>query len=137
MRKILGLFVVLLALAFAAETVTFDANWASNPLFNVVNETPFGIELVFSSHQLVIEEQVLDGVVHQSFGVPAVFIVEPGVPNLAGATRYVAVPQGARAQVVIVVVRTEVYHDIEVAPASNIPKDNDDAPLYYEKDMAI
>ena len=137
MHKTLGLFVVLLALGYAAEVVTFDANWASNPLFNVVNETPFGLELVFSSHQMVIEEQVLDGVVHKSFGVPSVFIAEPGRPNLAGATRYVAVPQGARVQVVILDVRTEVYHDIEVAPASNIPKDDDDAPLYYEKDMAI
>ena len=137
MRKTLGLFVILLALGYAAEVVTFDANWASNPLFNVVHETPFGLELVFSSHQVVIEDQEIDGVVMKSFGVPSVFIAEPGVPNLAGATRYVAVPQGARVQVVILDVRTEVYHNIEVAPASNIPKDNDDAPLYYEKDMAI
>ena len=137
MRKTLGLFVVLLALGFAAETVTFDANWASNPLYNVVSQTPFGVEIVFSSHQVVIEEQVLDGVVHKSFGVPGVFIAEPGRPNLGGVSRYVAVPQGARAQVVILDVRTEVYHNIEVAPASNIPRDDDDAPLYYEKDMAI
>jgi hypothetical protein len=129
--------VVLLALGFAAETVTFDANWASNPLFNVVNETPFGIELVFSSHQVVIEEQVLDGVVHQIFGVPSVFVPTPGRPNLGGASRYVAVPQGARAQVVILDVRTEVYQNIEVAPAPNIPRDDDDSPLRYEKDMGI
>ncbi|MGB3478550.1 MAG: C25 family cysteine peptidase, partial [bacterium] len=137
MRKMICVLLLLLICGFAAETVTFDANWASNPLFNVINQTPSGVELVFSSHQVVIEDQVLDGVVQKSFGVPAVFIAEPGVPNLGGVSRYVAVPQGARAQVVILDVRTEVYHNIEVAPASNIPPDNDNSPLRYEKDMAI
>ncbi|MGB3340995.1 MAG: C25 family cysteine peptidase [bacterium] len=137
MRKTLGLFVILLALGFAAETVTFDANWASNPLFNVINQTPSGVELVFSSHQVVIEDQLLDGVVQKSFGVPSVFIAEPGVPNLNAVSRYVAMPEGAQARVHIIDSRTEVYHNIEVAPAPNIPRDDDDSPLVYEKDMAI
>lgn len=137
MRKTLGLFVVLLALGYAAETVTFDANWASNPLFNVVNQTGFGVDLVFSSHQIVIEEQEIDGVVMKSFGVPAVFLPDEGVPNVTGATRYVALPQGADVRVTVVDMRTEVYHNIEVAPAPNIPKGNDDRPLRYEKDMSI
>ncbi|MBE0434074.1 hypothetical protein IBX73_11505, partial [candidate division WOR-3 bacterium] len=33
--------------------------------------------------------------------------------------------------------RTEVYQDIEILPAPNIPFEHDDTPLRYEKDMTI
>jgi hypothetical protein len=137
MRKVLGCVVVLLALGYAARTLNFEDNWASNPLFSVVQETPFSLELVFSTQQVVIEDQDIDGVVMSSYGVPAVFLPDEGAPNLTGATRYVAMPQGARAQVVILDERTEVYHGVEVAPAPNIPLGNDDRPLRYEKDAVI
>jgi hypothetical protein len=137
MRKTLGLFVVLLALGFAAETVTFDANWASNPLFNVVSESRAGIDIIFSMHEMVIEEQEIDGIPMKSFGVPAVFLPAPGAPNLNGACRYVALPQGAQAKVTILDARTQVYHNVEVAPAPNYPLEVDDSPLKYEKNMAI
>jgi hypothetical protein len=137
MRKTLGLFVVLLALGFAAETVTFDANWASNPLFNVVSESRAGIDIIFSMHEMVIDEQMIDGVAMKSFGVPGVFLPYEGVPNLNGACRYVALPQGAQAKVTILDARTQVYHNVEVAPAPNYPLEVDDSPLKYEKNMAI
>jgi len=49
----------------------------------------------------------------------------------------VAVPQGARAEVVLLDYRTEVYQGVEVLPAPNIPFETDDSPLRYEKDMAV
>ncbi|UCD04886.1 MAG: hypothetical protein JSV98_07120, partial [candidate division WOR-3 bacterium] len=64
-------------------------------------------------------------------------ILEAGTPSLAGATRYVAIPQGARVEVVLLDYRTEVYQNVEVLPAPNIPLETDDKPLRYEKDMAI
>ena len=39
MRKILIITVLLLTVSFADEVVTFDNNWADNPLFNVNYET--------------------------------------------------------------------------------------------------
>jgi len=139
MRKIAGLMVLLfsVSLALTSEVVTFDGNWAQNPLFNVVSESPAGIEFIFSMHQMVTEEQVIDGVPMKSFGVPGVFLPAEGVPNLSGVNRYIAVPQGATPQVTIIASRKEVYYNVEVAPAPNYPKDNDKSPLRYEKDMSI
>ncbi|UCG90974.1 MAG: hypothetical protein JSV97_07755 [candidate division WOR-3 bacterium] len=136
MHKMVSI-VLLSTIGFAAEVVTFDDNWGEHSLFNVVSERPRSLEIVFSMHTMVIDEQTIDGVVMRSFGVPAVFLPYPGVPNLTGASRYVAVPQGATAQVKILDTRIEVYRGVEVAPAPNIPRNNDDSPLRYEKNMSI
>ena len=136
-KKVLFMMVLLLGVSFAAEIVTFDNNWASNPLFNVISETSTGIQVVFSMHEMVIEEQLIDGVAMKSFGVPTVSIPDEGAPNLTGISRYIAIPRGAQAIITILDSRTEVYHNVEVAPAPNIPRDGDDAPLRYVKDMEI
>jgi len=138
MRKILIITVLLLTVSFADEVVTFDNNWADNPLFNVNYETPSGIEIVFSMHQMVVAEMEIDGTMMKNFGVPGIFLPnDEGAPNLAGTGRYIAIPQGAEARVTVLGSRTEVYHNVEVAPAFNIPRDNDDSPIRYEKDMKI
>ncbi|NOR16776.1 T9SS type A sorting domain-containing protein [candidate division WOR-3 bacterium] len=136
-KKVLFIMVLLLAVSFADEVVTFDNNWASNPLFNVVSETSTGLQVVFSMHEMTIEEQLIDGVPMKSFGVPTVSIPDEGAPNLTGISRYIAIPQGAQAIVTILDSRTEVYHNVEVAPAPNIPVETDDAPLRYVKNMEI
>ncbi len=137
-KKVLFIMVLLLGVSFAAEVVTFDNNWASKPLFNVDYETPMGIEITFSIHEMVIEETEINGISMKNFGIPGVFLPnDEGAPNLAGTGRYIAIPQGARAQITILGSRTEVYHNVEVAPAFNIPRDNDDSPIRYEKDMKI
>jgi hypothetical protein len=124
-------------MAIASETIEFSDNWASQPLYTVVSQSPGGVDLVFSMHEMVIEEQLIDGVLMKSFGVPAVFIAEPGKPNLNAVSRYIALPEGAQVRVTIVDSRTEVLQGIEVAPAPNIPRDDDDSPLVYERDMAV
>ncbi|MCK4421320.1 hypothetical protein KAW48_05930, partial [candidate division WOR-3 bacterium] len=137
MRRILILICLLPVLGFA-EAVTFDNNWAENPLFSVISENPAGIEVVFSTHMIVIEETEIDGILMKTFGVPGVFLPnDEGAPNLAGAGRYIAIPQGAEATFTILDSRIEIYHNVEVAPAPNIPSDSDDSPLRFEKNMEI
>ena len=137
MRRIFSFLMLLGTVGVAAEVVTYDNNWAQKPLFTLVSEAPAGVEIVFSMHELVVDEMELDGVLMKTFGVPGVFIPEQGVPNLTGLSRYVAIPQEAQVRVTILDARTEVYQNIEVAPAPNIPRENDDRPLRYEKDMSI
>jgi len=130
--------VVLLSSSFLfGEVLHFDGSWGRNPLFNMVYESPSGVELIFSMHEMVIAEMQIDGVEMKSFGVPGVFIPEEGTPNLTGVSRYIAIPQGSQVRVTILGSRTEVYHNVEVAPAPNIPLESDKSPLRYEKDMSI
>ncbi len=138
MHRLIGIILLLSLFCFAAEIVTFDNNWAHSHLFNVVSETPSGLEIIFSIKKMVIEETDIDGVPMKTFGVPGIFIPNnEGAPNLAGTGRYIAIPQGAQAVATIIASRTEVYQDVEITPAPNIPRDTDNSPLRYEKNMMI
>jgi hypothetical protein len=137
MHRLLVVTMLLVAAAFAVQVVPFDGSWGQDPQFNIVSETRSGMELVFSLHEMLIEDVAIDGVPMQSYGFASIYIPQAGAPSLGGATRYIAIPQGARAQVTIVDFRREVYPGVEVAPAPNIPREDDDSPLRYEKDMAI
>jgi len=135
--KYLCFLMLLLTAGFAARVVTFDDNWGQDPQFNIMSDTWSGMEIVFSLHEMLIEDMEIDGVPMQSYGFSSIYIPQTGAPSLGGATRYIAIPQGAQAQVTIIDSRTEVYQGIELLPAPNIPREPDASPLRYEKDMAI
>lgn len=139
MKKGLIILVILMVVSFPANRViNFTNNWGRYPLFNVVSSRADGIDIIFSIHRIVIEEIEIDGEVMQVYGVPGIFLPnDAGAPNLAGTGRYIAIPKGARAEVKILDARTEVYHNVEIAPAPVLPFENDDSPLKYEKDMQI
>jgi hypothetical protein len=138
MQKLSILLMLLLTVAFADKVITFENNWGQYPLFNVISETPSGMEIVFSIHDMVVEDMNIDGISMQNFGVPGILLFgEEGAPNLAGTGRYIAIPQGAQAQLTILGARTEIYHNVDVAPNPNVPNQNDDSPLRYEKNMDI
>ncbi|UCG30211.1 MAG: hypothetical protein JSV53_12065, partial [candidate division WOR-3 bacterium] len=101
MQKVLVSLALIISLSFAVQTVSFEGSWGDYPQFNVVSETRAGLEIVFSLHELLIEDMALDGVPMQSYGLASVYVPQAGAPSLGGATRYVAVPQGARVEVVL------------------------------------
>jgi len=137
MHKYLFAMTMLLTVGFATQVVSFGDSWGENPQFNIISETRSGMEVVFSLHELLIEDVDIDGVPMKSYGLASIYIPQVGAPSLGGATRYVAVPQGAQVQLTLVGARTEVYQGVEIAPAPNIPRENDDSPLRYEKDMKV
>jgi hypothetical protein len=138
MQKLTCLLVLLCTAGFSAEVVNYDANWGQNPLFNVISESPNGMEIVFSTHTIVIEDIEVDGVPMQTFGVPGIHLFnDEGAPNLAGTGRYIAIPEGATARITILDSRTETYHGVKIAPAPVLPLDTDDSPLKYKKNNSI
>jgi len=138
MKKLMLLGLLMVAAGFASsQVVKFEGCWGEHSLMNLELQSPSGMEIVFSMPEMVIEEQAIDGTSMSAYGVPAVFIAEPGVPNLGGVSRWIALPQGATAQVTILDYRREIINGVDIAPAPNIPADNNDAPLKYEKNMRI
>ncbi len=138
MRKIAALMAVILSAGFCTELVTYSDSWGAHPLFNKVNETPGGVEIVFSIHEMIVEDIVVDNEQMQVFGIPGIFLfTDEGAPNLAGTGQYIAIPQGAQAQVTILDARTEVMQNVDVAPSPQIPRETDTDPLHYVKDKDI
>ncbi|MGB3340550.1 MAG: C25 family cysteine peptidase [bacterium] len=128
----------LLSTALPAEIITFNSNWHTYPGFGIISETPSGIEVVFSLKKMTIEDIEVNGISMKTVSIPGVILPNnEGAPNLPGMGRYIAIPQHAQAKVTILSKQIEVYHNIDIAPAPNIPLETDTMPLLYKEDMAI
>ena len=120
-----------------AETITFSDSWGQNG-FNLTESGNSGVEIIFSIPQMELFEIEIDGAMMHAVGIPGVILPNnAGAPNLPGTGRYIALPEGAAAEFQIVDYRTEVFYNIDLAPAPVIPRGNDDSPLKYSKDPAI
>ena len=128
---------LMISIPALGEVITFDDAWNEQG-FQLWQESPAGVDVSFSIQQMVIEEMVVDGQLMKNVLIPGIMLPnDAGAPNLPGTGRYIAIPEGARANVEIVSSRIEVYTDLELAPAPVIPLDTDDSPLDYTKNMSI
>ncbi len=97
-----------------------------------------GVELRFEMAAFGMEPVSIDGQEYRKVTLPGVFLPnDAGAPDLPGISRFVAIPQGAEAVLEIVSARTQTFQDVLVSPAPVIPRENDDSPLIYEKNLAI
>ena len=120
-----------------AKSVTFNDSWGRAG-FNLVSQNSSGIEVVYSVEEMFLEDLLIDGQTMQMVYLPGVFLPNnAGAPNLPGCGRYVAIPCGSSVRMSIIGYRTELYRDIDLAPAPPIPFDTDDSPAVYQKDMSI
>ncbi|TKJ39118.1 hypothetical protein CEE37_11915 [candidate division LCP-89 bacterium B3_LCP] len=120
-----------------AEVITFQDNWGSAG-FNLIGHDGGSVEIVFSVPGIQLEDMDINGERMQNVMIPGVILPNnAGAPNLPGMGRFVAIPQGSWAELVVVDYRTEVFHDINIAPAFEIPLGTYDGPLHYEKDLDI
>lgn len=97
-----------------------------------------GVELGYAMGSFGLEPVDIQGATYQKVTLPGVILPnDPGAPDLAGLGRFVAIPQGAVATVEIIAQQIEVYPGVAIAPAPVLPREGDDGPLVYEKDLAI
>jgi hypothetical protein len=132
-----AVFAIAAASSAFSEVVTYNDSW-SDAGFNLTSQSPSGVEVVFSIEKMNIQDLIVDGQTMKVVGIPGVFLPNnAGAPNLPGSGRFIAIPQGATANVQILSSRVEVIEDIEIAPAPPIPLETDDSPPIYKKDPSI
>jgi hypothetical protein len=142
MNRIMRAFAVLcfigsLSSIASAEVITFQNCW-SDPGFNLIHQDVHEVEIVFSVPSIQVMDLDINGETMQGVAIPGVILPnDAGAPNLPAMSRYIAIPQGARAELVIVDYRTETYHDMDIAPAFEIPLNTDNSPLKYWKNSDI
>lgn len=141
MRKIIFcfkfLFLVILLYSINQKEITYHDTW-SEAGFNLNRISGSGVGITFSIDVFSLEDVRINGEDLQSVILPNTFLQnEAGAPNLPGNGRFLALPQGSIASLRIVSSRTEVFHNVELAPAPRIPWDTDEGPLDYSKDLSI
>jgi hypothetical protein len=108
------------------------------PGITLVSQGPSGVEIHYGMDHFAIEPVTINGENLQAISLSGVFIPnDAGAPDLPSIGKYIALPQGATASLEVVAMRTRIFHDIEVAPAPVIPRESDDSPLVYNKDLSI
>ena len=111
---------------------------SGKPGMNIVDSQPNGVEVVYSIPDFSMEDLMVNGVAMKSISLPGTFLFnDEGMPNLPGKGGYIAIPQGATAKLRIVSQRTDVIHNVEIAPAPRIPLENDNKPLNYTPNPAV
>ncbi|MBI5404309.1 MAG: T9SS type A sorting domain-containing protein [Ignavibacteriae bacterium] len=123
--------------AHSQQVYDYNNNWGING-FSINNQNSSGVELNFSVNKLFIEDVNVDGINMKAAKISGIFLPnEAGMPDLAGTGRYLAVPEGATVTYRIVSYKTEVIKDIDIAPAPELPLDNDPNPLKYTKNQSV
>ena len=131
MRKFTFLLVALLFTAISMSAQQFNyPDVVGKPGFTLVDSRANSVQVIFSVPSFSMEDQMINGITMKNVSLPGTFLFnDAGMPNLPGNGKYIAIPQGATPKVNIISQRTEVFHQVEIAPAPSLPLDNDDRPL--------
>ncbi|MEO0260629.1 MAG: C25 family cysteine peptidase [candidate division WOR-3 bacterium] len=138
-NKDIIIFIILLWTgSLIAKIIRFSDVNAKPGLF-LLSQSVSGVELEFNMPSVRIEDADINGEVMQVVSSPGIllFFGKEGAPNTPGLSRYIAIPKGSVAKVRIIEEKKEIFRDINLIPMHNIPLENDNSPLRYEKDMSI
>jgi hypothetical protein len=140
MKRTTLFIVVLVALAsmvFASQVIEYNDSW-SDAGFSLEQRNSSGVTVNYSIKKFSLTDIRIEGENMVNVLLPDVMLQNnEGAPNLAGGGQLVALPQGSYAKLNIISKRTEIFSNVEVAPAPRIPLDTDDSPLEYNRDQAI
>lgn len=120
-----------------SQTYSYRDNLYSEG-FRLKSQDPGKISITFSIREFSLDDLEYRGEAMKTVRLADHFLPgDEGAPGLPGSARYIAIPQGSVPVLHIKYSRTEIYPDVEIAPAPRIPADIDDRPVEYKKDAAI
>jgi hypothetical protein len=120
-----------------ADNYSYEDSWGKAG-YTIENQNSNKVIVNYSIENFVLQSTQINGESMMSLELPDVFLPnDAGAPNLPGNGRYIAIPQGAIANLSILSYRTETFENIDLAPAPRIPWDTEEGPLDYTKDMTI
>ena len=140
MKRTTLFIVVLVALAnmvFASQVIEYNDSW-SNAGFSLEQRSNSSVKVNYSIKEFSLTDIRINGENMVNVLLPDVLLQnDEGAPNLAGGGRLIALPQGASAKLNIISQRTEIFSNVEIAPAPRIPLDTDDSPLEYSRNQTV
>ncbi|MBN1634267.1 MAG: T9SS type A sorting domain-containing protein [Ignavibacteria bacterium] len=129
-------FFVFVSSSFGQE-IKYRDSWGSDG-FTLKSQNPSRVEINFSINTLFLNDVNVKGQTMKAVAIAGAFLPnDEGMPDLAGMSRFIAIPQGANVKYRIINSRTEKYTGIEVAPAPRIPWETESGPLDYNKNSNV
>ncbi|MCP4546280.1 MAG: T9SS type A sorting domain-containing protein [bacterium] len=130
------LFLLPFSVAEAAD-ITYADSWGAQGL-TIQEDRSSGLTLVYSLEQWQLSQSDITGdLLHNVAIQDALLPNDAGAPDLPGQSYFIALPNGATAHMEIVDFRTELFRDIDLTPAFRLPREDEDGPLDYTRNMSI
>lgn len=134
--------VMLSSLMFASATAqnrsfTFEAN-ATQEGFYLEQSSKSAAHIRHALTTMSIETLQTEEVSGDVIALNGLYLPNnAGAPNLPGSSRYLAIPQGAQAKLVINGFQKQIIQNVDLLPAAPIQLENDNSPADYTKNMLI
>ena len=118
------------------QTINYSDVWGK-PGLSITNTKSTSIEINYSMEKFSIVDTEIKGEALQNVLLPEVFLFnDAGMPDLPGMSKLIAIPEGAKASLKIIDFETELFENVDMAPAPIIPKE-DDPVMIYEKNQKV
>ncbi|MEZ5081885.1 MAG: C25 family cysteine peptidase [Bacteroidales bacterium] len=120
-----------------AQKYTYSDSYGKQG-FQLTQQKSNSVEVVYSINTFAFSKEQINNEELDVIELPGTFLLNnEGAPNLPGQGRFLAIPEGASANVAIISMQTETFQGIEMAPAPRIPWETETGPLDYIKNNAI
>lgn len=114
-----------------AQEFYFKDAWGKDG-FTLLDQKAASVSVNFSVTEFGLTDNEINGEVMKNIRMSGAFLPnDAGAPDLPGFSRYLAIPEGATVELRVSDFRREVYEQVAMAPAPQLPKDNEDGPLNY------
>jgi len=127
MRKftVVAIMLLVISAGLRGQTFTNSGCWGKSG-FTLTETKSNSVQVVFSVPEFTLQDVQADGQTMKAVSIPGVFLPnDEGMPNLPGTGKYIAIPQGSTPVVNIVSQRTDIIHNVSIAPAPQIPLENE------------
>jgi hypothetical protein len=136
--KLLLSFLLLISIQFGfAQTFTYNDSWGE-PGMKLKQADDQKVSVNYSIQTWSLTDVTINRENLKKIELPGNFLPNnEGAPDLPGTGRFVALPEGASADIRIVSMQVETIPNVDISPAPRIPKVTDEGPLVYQNDETI
>ncbi|MDA3884683.1 MAG: C25 family cysteine peptidase [Candidatus Delongbacteria bacterium] len=137
LKKFCVLVFFLVTTLVFSEKVQFQNSWGTQG-FSLTESKSSSVSIIHSINEFSMTENIINNEMKTTVQLTGVFLQnDEGAPNLPGSSRYIAIPQGASAKYTITDLKKEIYQNVDLAPAPNIPIESVDTPVEYIENSDI
>lgn len=124
------------AVSSFAQKTTYTDSWGKAG-YTLQTQNRSGIQVNYSITEFELTDVNIKGENLKTIVLPEAFLPnDEGAPDLPGTSRFIAIPEGSTPVMKIVDYRTEVFKNIEMAPAMRIPLETEDG-IEYNKNVEL
>ena len=119
-----------------AQTYTYPVKGQKG--FSLSEKTRDGMHINYQLGQFTLNQMDYRGEAMSEISISGIVLPNTaGSPNLPTESRMIAIPNGAKATLNVVHYDTEVFHNVNIAPALRIQNENEEPDMEYKKDTKV